>query len=383
MNNMRVIKHIACFIILPSLTLSAYSINSSLTKQQALSHLDQEIISVKITLKKDYSQYNHLINKLKQTELTIAESHKDVYEQNKVIIHHTHNLQRLKQQQQHLTQEQKQLQVRINQLVNLIYPLQNQSLFKYMLQKNKSTQHRESLQYLDYLASNLTQLKKRNLDLQHMIQASLNAMSTETKTVLIGHEQQDKSIKSLNKLHQSRKTILIQLKQNIIAKEHQLITLKENKQHLEDLILTLNQHQKQGLPNQKIFNFSSHKGQLIWPVSGTLNTTTKTKRLLDRSVTLLTHTNKTVYAIAPGKVVFAHWIPHYGLTLIIQHDHSYLSLYAHINMLYKKLGDSVHLGEEIAVSGKSGGKNRNQLYFALRHGSIPINPKAWCLHRST
>jgi septal ring factor EnvC (AmiA/AmiB activator) len=88
--------------------------------------------------------------------------------------------------------------------------------------------------------------------------------------------------------------------------------------------------------------------------------------------------NQKVHAIANGKIVFANWLPGYGLLLIINHGHGYMSLYGRDHSLKKKVGDMVKKGDVIATVGKSGGYRHSALYFAIRHNAEPLSPKKWC-----
>ena len=77
-----------------------------------------------------------------------------------------------------------------------------------------------------------------------------------------------------------------------------------------------------------------------------------------------------------GRVVYADWLQGMGMLLIIAHSGNYLTLYGHSEVLYKAVGDSVAPGDVIAALSEAGGAVP-QLYFEIREGRKPVDPKVW------
>ncbi|MGB6217295.1 MAG: peptidoglycan DD-metalloendopeptidase family protein [Castellaniella sp.] len=96
-----------------------------------------------------------------------------------------------------------------------------------------------------------------------------------------------------------------------------------------------------------------------------------------RGVVLRAAAGTPVHAVAPGRVVFAHWLTGFGNLLIIDHGKQYLSIYAYNQSLLRRVGDVVARGDEIARVGATGGQVEPGLYFELRHQGAPINPELW------
>lgn len=84
-----------------------------------------------------------------------------------------------------------------------------------------------------------------------------------------------------------------------------------------------------------------------------------------------------VRAAAAGTVVYAEWMSGYGLILIIDHGDGHMSLYAHNETLLRQAGDAVAAGDPVATVGSSGGHGQPALYFELRRGGKPIDPRGW------
>ncbi len=81
-----------------------------------------------------------------------------------------------------------------------------------------------------------------------------------------------------------------------------------------------------------------------------------------------------VAASADGVVVYAgNGLIGYGNLLIIKHNSTYLSAYAHNNKLFKEEQETVQAGEKIAEIGSTGAKS-NRLHFEIRKNGKPVNP---------
>ena len=81
-----------------------------------------------------------------------------------------------------------------------------------------------------------------------------------------------------------------------------------------------------------------------------------------------------VFASAPGKVVYSgSGLRGYGKLLIIKHNKTYLSAYAHNDQLLVKEGESVTRGQKIAEMGNSD-SNQVLLHFEVRRFGKPVDP---------
>jgi lipoprotein NlpD len=84
-----------------------------------------------------------------------------------------------------------------------------------------------------------------------------------------------------------------------------------------------------------------------------------------------------VIASAPGKVVYAgSGLRGYGKLIIIKHNATYLSVYAHNSQLLVKEGQTVAQGQKIAEIGDSD-SDRVGLHFEIRRLGKPIDPQKY------
>jgi len=81
-----------------------------------------------------------------------------------------------------------------------------------------------------------------------------------------------------------------------------------------------------------------------------------------------------VYAAAAGQVVYSgNGLRGYGNLIIIKHNSTYLSAYAHNSVVFVKEGQRVKTGQEIAEIG-SPGSRQPILHFEIRRNGQPVNP---------
>ena len=81
-----------------------------------------------------------------------------------------------------------------------------------------------------------------------------------------------------------------------------------------------------------------------------------------------------ILASAPGKVVYTgSGLRGYGKLIIIKHDKTYLSAYAHNSKILVKEGQMVKKGEQIGEMGDSDA-NQVMLHFEIRRFGKPVDP---------
>jgi lipoprotein NlpD len=84
-----------------------------------------------------------------------------------------------------------------------------------------------------------------------------------------------------------------------------------------------------------------------------------------------------VFASAPGKVVYSgSGLRGYGKLIIIKHNKTYLSAYAHNDKVLVKEGQSVTRGQKIAAMGKTD-TDQVKLHFEVRRLGKPVDPEKY------
>nr|WP_231969713.1 peptidoglycan DD-metalloendopeptidase family protein [Polynucleobacter necessarius] len=111
--------------------------------------------------------------------------------------------------------------------------------------------------------------------------------------------------------------------------------------------------------------------RLSWPAKGKV---TGEFSETNKGIDIAGKVGEPVLAASDGKVVYAgNSLRGYGNLVIVKHDNTYLTAYAHNSKLLVKEGDAVRKGQRIAEMGDTGA-NAAKLHFELRVNGKPVNP---------
>jgi len=116
-----------------------------------------------------------------------------------------------------------------------------------------------------------------------------------------------------------------------------------------------------------------------WPASGKLLATFDGT---SKGVDIAGRAGDPVYASAAGRVVYSgEGIPQYGKLVIIQHNSTFLSVYAHNSQILVNEKQSVAKGQKIAEVGSTGA-NQTKLHFEIRRQGKPVDPMQYLPSRT-
>lgn len=127
--------------------------------------------------------------------------------------------------------------------------------------------------------------------------------------------------------------------------------------------------------------FYKLKGKLKLPILGGRITSTFGRvydsqsglYVFKKGIDLATNKHQAVRAIAPGKIAFSGFMPHYGQVVIVDHGDHFYSLCAHLGKVSKNTNESVREGDTVGTTGDSG----TPLYFEIRARNVAVNPAQW------
>lgn len=84
-----------------------------------------------------------------------------------------------------------------------------------------------------------------------------------------------------------------------------------------------------------------------------------------------------VMATADGRVVIvSNALRGYGTMIIVKHNETFISAYAHLDKTMVKENDVVRQGQKIAEMGKTG-TDRVKLHFEIRKQGVAVNPEPY------
>lgn len=188
----------------------------------------------------------------------------------------------------------------------------------------------------------------------------------------------------LNSAQENRQQLLASLKTRISDEGQEIERLAAQEKDLARLIAELTSILSD-YPITSESPFSDHKGRLTWPVVGTLVYDFGQPRVGGgmkwNGVVLAAPRGHEVRSVYHGRVVFADWLAGLGLLVIVDHGEGYMTLYGYNETTLKNAGDWVAPGDVIATVGESGGQTQSGLYFEVRKGTKPVNPRQWVTRR--
>jgi septal ring factor EnvC (AmiA/AmiB activator) len=191
---------------------------------------------------------------------------------------------------------------------------------------------------------------------------------------------QSAELNELNRAQENRRELLVSLQTRIEQEGSEIERLAAQEQDLARLIAELTSILSD-YPITSEEPFSELKGRLTWPIAGSLlydfGQPRASGRLKWNGVVLAATRGREIRAVYHGRVIFADWLAGMGLLVIVDHGEGYMSLYGYNETTLKIAGDWVAPGDVIATVGDSGGQTRTGLYFEIRQGTKPLNPRSW------
>jgi murein hydrolase activator len=205
------------------------------------------------------------------------------------------------------------------------------------------------------------------------------ALAVEDAKLAELEKQQRTELTQVEQARARRTVVLANLESESHTRAQNLEKLRIQQAGLEKLLRELRAAMER-YPVEGNDAFAHLRGKLAWPVSGRVVARfgeTRAGGVKWDGVLVATERGAPVRAIYQGRVIYADWLPGLGLLTIVDHGDGYMSLYGHNERLYKAVGDRVAAGDPIASAGDSGGSAKPELYFEIRKGGKPVDPRPW------
>ena len=232
----------------------------------------------------------------------------------------------------------------------------------------------------DYRAANIESVTGH---LRELARIRADVAAEEARIAQLAR-QRYAELTELNESQEQRRQLLASLKSRMADEEREIERLAAQEEDLSRLIAELTSILSD-YPISSEDPFSEHRGRLTWPVAGTLLHDFGQPRVSDQvkwnGVVLAAPRGREVRAVYHGRVVFADWLAGMGLLVVVDHGEGYMTLYGYNETILKNTGDWVAPGDVIATVGDSGGQATSALYFEIRRGTRPVNPRQWVTRR--
>lgn len=352
----------------------------SASASTTLKGINKDIDTIKSQIQQQQRQQQQLEKKLKTIEVKSGHLSLEIDQTQGQLHQQKTQLYQLTTQKEALNKTLNEKKRTFQQNISNIYILSQQPALKLLLNQEKAATLSHQLMYYHYLLrdqQNIISSLSQTIETINNTQTQLEAHYSSLKIL---HHKQTQQHQQYNQLNNQRQQVLNTINHQLSSKKQKLHSLTQHKQALENTLQKLKNNHKVNKKTTK--PFSLLKGHLKWPVKGQISENFDTQimksELKLNGVLIKAKEGTPIHAIAQGTVVFAKWLPGYGLMLIISHENGYMSLYGRNQSIYKKEGDTVMPGDLIATVGQSGGNITSGLYFAIRHDAKPLNPSHWC-----
>ncbi len=198
-------------------------------------------------------------------------------------------------------------------------------------------------------------------------------------------EKFQKSIEGIKKQFEEKKLLLASIKKEKSLRIAAVKSLKDAAKALDKKIAALDKKRSYS-PNNSIKgpSFKANKGRLDMPIKGKIVLkfgAYRNKELnitnYSNGITIKAAKGEPVRAVFSGSIIFVDWLKGYGNVIIIDHGKNYYTLYAHMEKMFKQLGETVETGDILATVGDAGSMTGTKLHFEIRYHGEPVNPMGW------
>jgi murein hydrolase activator len=321
-----------------------------------------------------------LQKELRSTDQSIAATSRDIRRIESELAHIEQELTDLGDQMQALNEKRDEQAKLIASHLGAAYRLSGEDFLKLLLNQQSPDQFERMIRYHRYFSAARSQALDEYQ--QTLVEIEANATATREREQALAAQQRDLDAEraELRSKRTGRERLMASLSAEMQDKAKQKSQLTADRKRLESLVAELQRRAR-----VESTTFARSKGKLPWPTTGKLAHRFGSARsgglLKWQGIFIDAPEGTPVAAVHPGRVAFSDWLRGFGLLTIIDHGNGYMSLYAHSDVLYKRVGDRVNAGDTIATTGRSGGQSESGLYFEIRSNGAATDPLVWLTRR--
>jgi septal ring factor EnvC (AmiA/AmiB activator) len=353
-------------------------------RKQELVDIEQQAAAVGAELSGRKTDRIALIAELEARERNVAELNLANRELGRLVREQTRVAQELRTRQAGEREALRREQELLTELLRTAYVMGRADRLRLLLNQEDPTQASRVMSYFAYF--NRERVRRIQSVQQRAQRLDALAREAEQEAGRLAElaKSQEATRLRLEQAKQQRAQVLKQLDATIASRGENLQSLRKDSESLRRLVEHLRQRAqiRAELDIQRT-PFRERRGKLAWPIlEGRLLANFGAQKddseLRWDGVLLAAQEGETVRAVNDGRVVYADWLRGFGMLLVIDHGDGFMTLYGHNQSLLREVGEWVATGDEIALSGNSGGRDKPALYFAIRHNGQPQDPVAWC-----
>lgn len=335
----------------------------------SLQRLDSKINKLKQQLATAHDQQNVLQSSLVRMDRQLSETERQLSHSTALIKENADKIHRLIEQSQLLTDRLVEQKAVLATYIRARYRIGRDQMMRSMLSSDSLDQTHQRLIAFQYILRAHQQLIKVMQETKRqwthtkkeLEEAYKNAHSLKLK-LLAQHQQ-------LRQNKQIQLNIMENLTDNIHSEQRTLQDYEHDKSHLAVLLagLTMKSH-RQVIPRRYAQSPASF---LISPLVEEVP-----MRRWNQGILFVAPEGAVVKAVRGGRVVFSDFLRGYGLLVILDHGQGLMTLYGYNQALFKRRGELVSAGQQIATVGRGARVQEQGLYFeARRDGKVIVWPE--------
>jgi septal ring factor EnvC (AmiA/AmiB activator) len=372
------------------LALAAPNSTGKQARQKELDRVQARLQALNQKLEHDKTQRDALDTQIETSEKALANSRSEITRLSAELKTRESDLTKAQADRdaagKHLLSERKALGQELR--ANFITGQREQ--VKLLLSQDTTATLGRLLTYQDYMsrarAGRVTGLKD---EIERLTAAETHLKDESAKIVLARAETQT-AIGNDERLQQQRNVLMAQLKERIDDEQDQVKKLEQDERDLmrvldsirtvmaDEPVKTPAKPESDGSPARP---FTQGRGRMGWPLRGSLLANYGDPKvggkLAWKGLWIAAERGATAKASARGRVAYVGFMHRYGLIVILEHEDNYFTLYGHLDNVAVSAGDTVALGEPVGSVGDSGGNEKTGLYFEVRKGTDPLDPREW------
>ncbi len=246
------------------------------------------------------------------------------------------------------------------------------------------------LTYHDYLSRARAERVTRMRDDGRRLGEAQLRLQDETAKLKLVKDQQEAAVLADTRLKTERTALLAKLNERIDDEQDRLKSLLQDEKDLtrvldnitsvlaDEPVKTPVLPERDGTPSRA---FSQGRGRMGWPLRGELLANYGDPKvggkLAWKGLWIAAPRGAPVKASARGRVAYVGFMHRFGLIVIVEHEDNHFTLYGHLDNVATAAGDTVGIGETLGEVGDSGGHERTGVYFEVRKGTEPLDPRNW------
>ncbi len=258
---------------------------------------------------------------------------------------------------------------------------EQQILFLEFLIEKKGIRHEMTqAELLDHLISNIEQKMEQSILFHDALDQAIAEFGADNFTII--QNQQDYFSRQNFKRRMKRAIIiLLFILSGLLVVFAQPSLFQEQQEYVK-------MEEKEVIPPQEIFEAKlvNQEPPDAYPVLGDYPIVSSfgkrfhpvyKKAKFHKGIDIKAPTGTHVIATSDGIIIKAEQTDNYGMHIIIQHDKTYKSLYAHLSQMDVKVGEKVSKGQKIGEVGSTGRSTTPHLHYEVIKKGEKVNPEEY------